>query len=205
LSPTRVHPRTRVGLGSDHRLPTWPESRRERRGGPRFLGRPRSDAPWLGNPAGCAPPLPVPLRLAGGALWPSGTLTPWAPGRTEVFGANSPRLTWSPAYTSPARFPYHRRKAGFRLAGLSLGRAGFEPAGRQTMFQLLVRIQPPHGPALPGRTNIVQYLRKRHLCRKRSDGKPPPSVPWGDVFETICDALKREDAPAPGQPTATFV
>ena len=63
------------------------------------------------------------------------------------------RLACSPTYASSARFPYNRRKAGFRLAGLGLGRAGFAPAGRLTEFHLIFRIQPPPRLALPGRTN----------------------------------------------------
>jgi len=52
--------------------------------------------------------------------------------------------------------------------------------------------------------NVVQYLRKRHLCRKRSDGSRRAPVPWADVFEIICDALKRDDPTANGQTHTAF-
>lgn len=52
--------------------------------------------------------------------------------------------------------------------------------------------------------NIVQYLRKRHLCKKRKDGSRGPPETWSETFELICDALKREDTTAGGQPTAVF-
>lgn len=38
--------------------------------------------------------------------------------------------------------------------------------------------------------NVVQFLRKRHLCRKKSDGSYPKPLPWRDLFEKITEVLK---------------
>jgi len=50
--------------------------------------------------------------------------------------------------------PYDSRKAGYRLAGLRLGRAGFAPAGRLIAFQKGLTSFHPREPALTGRTRI---------------------------------------------------
>lgn len=38
--------------------------------------------------------------------------------------------------------------------------------------------------------NIVQFLRKRHLCRKKPDGTRVAPLPWRALFEVITDVFK---------------
>jgi predicted transposase YbfD/YdcC len=38
--------------------------------------------------------------------------------------------------------------------------------------------------------NIVQFLRKRHLCRKRKDGTRAAPLSWRELFEVITDVFK---------------
>ena len=38
--------------------------------------------------------------------------------------------------------------------------------------------------------NIVQYLRKRGINRKRADGKRPPPVPWRTVFKLVTQVIE---------------
>ncbi len=82
---------------------------------------------------------------------PSAPLRAWAPGN-GYFGAEC---------SGPhARLPTHRlcccchrRKAGYRPAGLRFGRVGFAPTGRRSGFQGLIVFSLPTRPALPGRTS----------------------------------------------------
>ena len=65
--------------------------------------------------------------------------------------------------TGPCR--HGRRKARYRPAGLSFGRAGFAPAGRHTEFRKGTPSFLPNGPALPGRIlqRAPRHLRRQHL------------------------------------------
>ena len=99
-------------------------SRGETRGS-QVPGPSSSCVPWSYDPAGCVPPL---AHLSVRSLLPSGEPIPWAPG--NIF------LSWLPTHGPLARVPtlrrirYRlRRKARYRPGGLTLGRAGFAPAG----------------------------------------------------------------------------
>ena len=83
------------------------------------------------HPAGYAPLL---AHCAQRALWPSSHSAPWASGKSIGFGAACPM-----AHTFAClRIADHISEIVARLAtgsgGLTLGRAGFAPAGRQTKF-----------------------------------------------------------------------
>ena len=83
-----------------------------------------SCVPWSSTPPGATTPRPFSVR----SLLPSGESIPWAPG--NMF------LSWLPTHGPLARVPtlrrirYRlRRQARYRPGGLTLGRAGFAPAG----------------------------------------------------------------------------
>ena len=83
------------------------------------------------HPAGDVPLL---AHLTERLLWPSGHSAPWASGKVRGFGAACPM-----AHTFAClRIAEAISGTGARLAtgsgGLTLGRAGFAPAGRQTKF-----------------------------------------------------------------------
>jgi hypothetical protein len=83
------------------------------------------------HPAGYVPLL---AHVAQRTLWPSGKSAPWASGKVRGFGAACPM-----AHTFAClRIAGVISGTGARLAtgsgGLTLGRAGFAPAGRRTKF-----------------------------------------------------------------------
>ena len=125
------HPRRVSSPGMDHRLPVVPAFLVERRGPPRFLGRPlatrRSQIPRQVHPP------PALTSEDAVAFRPE-----------ETLGTRKLIVSWLTRCGSPTRLPTHRRtphevrrKAGFRLVGRDLGRAGFAPAGRLPRFQKL--------------------------------------------------------------------
>ena len=108
-------------------LPRLPASRLSTRGKTRVSqvpGPSSSCVPCSTTPPGATTPRPFSVR----SLLPSGESIPWAPG--NMF------LSWLPTHDPLARVPtlrrirYRlRRKARYRPGGLTLGRAGFAPAG----------------------------------------------------------------------------
>jgi hypothetical protein len=87
------------------------------------------------HPAGYGPLL---AHLTEKLLWPSGNSAPWASGKGRGFGAACPM-----AHTFAClRIADHISGIVARLAtgsgGLTLGRAGFAPAGRQTKFHEVI-------------------------------------------------------------------
>jgi hypothetical protein len=126
----RAHPRARGASESGDRVSVAPGCTEEKQGSPRYLGRPRACVPWSKTPPGALYPRPLTDR----GLLPSDGATSSAPGLTRFRGciAHGPHV----------RVPTHRRrrrrlrrKARYRLGGLTLGRAGVEAAGRQTEFE----------------------------------------------------------------------
>ena len=86
------------------------------------------------HPAGYFHPLLTPRNACRGLLLPSGKTGPWASGKVRGFGAACPM-----AHTFAClRIVGVISGPGARLAtgsgGLTLGRAGFAPAGRHTKF-----------------------------------------------------------------------
>ena len=84
-----------------------------------------SCVPCSTTPPGATAPRPFSVR----SLLPSGCLTPWAPWKADSFRGYM-------AHGPLVRVPTHRRiryrvrrKARYRPGGLTLGRAGFAPAG----------------------------------------------------------------------------
>ena len=107
------------------RLPISRLSPEEKRGDPRCLGHPLRACRAL-RPRRVRPPL---AHLSVRSLLPSGCLTPWAPWKADSFRGCM-------AHGPLVRVPTHRRiryrfrrKARYRPGGLTLGRAGFAPAG----------------------------------------------------------------------------
>ena len=96
----------------------------EKRGSPRFLDHPLVRAASKHH-AGCDSPSPC----AGAPPWPSGTATPWAPGKFGVFGADLTRLTRSQCLRIAA--PRRRRASQGSLPSgwAKPSRAGISPAG----------------------------------------------------------------------------
>ncbi len=119
LGRRHVHPHTCRASETGHRLSARPECSEERRGPPRLRGHP--------------------LRMCHGRtprrIWSTpGKSGPWASGKVIGFGAACPM-----AHTFAClRIAEAISDAGARLAtgsgGLTLSRAGFAPAGRQTKF-----------------------------------------------------------------------
>jgi len=92
-----------------------------------------SYVPWSNTPPETPPSLPR-RYVCRGVLWPSGKTGPSASGKTIGFGAACPM-----AHTfARLRIADHISGIVARLAtgsgGLTLGRTGFAPAGRQTKF-----------------------------------------------------------------------
>ena len=122
-------------------LPRLPASRLSTRGKTRVSqvpGPSSSCVPWSTTPPGATTPRPFSVR----SLLPSGESIPWAPG--NMF------LSWLPTHGPLARVPtlrrirYRlRRKARYRPGGLTLRRAGFAPAGRQTRFHGVIAYSIP--------------------------------------------------------------
>jgi hypothetical protein len=99
-------------------------SRGETRGS-QVPGPSSSCVPCSTTPPGATAPRPLSVR----SLLPSGCLTPWAPWKADSFRGYM-------AHGPLVRVPTHRRiryrvrrKARYRPGGLTLGRAGFAPAG----------------------------------------------------------------------------
>ena len=95
------------------------------------------------HPAGYVPLL---AHVAQRTLWPSGKSAPWASGKMIGFGAACPM-----AHTFAClRIAGVISGPGARLAtgsgGLTLGRAGFAPAGRQTKFPEVIVSSLPFDP-----------------------------------------------------------
>ena len=117
-----------TGATPETLLPRLPISRlspEEIRGDPRCLGHPLR-ACRAQRPRRVRPPL---AHLSVRSLLPSGCLTPWAPWKADSFRGCM-------AHGPLVRVPTHRRiryrfrrKARYRPGGLTLGRAGFAPAG----------------------------------------------------------------------------
>ena len=106
------------------RLPISRLSPEEQTRGSQVPGPSSSCVPWSSTPPGATTPRPFSVR----SLLPSGESIPWAPG--NMF------LSWLPTHGPLARVPtlrrirYRlRRQARYRPGGLTLGRAGFAPAG----------------------------------------------------------------------------
>ena len=122
----------------------------ERRGSPRLLGRPLRTC--RGRPPRRSTPPPRPLYGERRCCL-QGQSTPWASREGQVSGPH-PHGPLVRLPTHRRRHCWDRRKAGYRPAGLSFGRAGFAPAGRQTEFHEVIASSLPFGPALPGRTEL---------------------------------------------------
>ena len=130
LWPTTCAPATCRASETGHRLSVKPGCVEERRGPPRLRGRP------LRACHGRTPRRIRPLlaHFAQRALLPSSNSAPWASGKSIGFGAACPM-----AHTFAClRIAEAISDAVARLAtgsgGLTLGRAGFAPAGRHTKF-----------------------------------------------------------------------
>ena len=92
------------------------------------------------HPAGYAPLL---AHFAQRALWPSSHSAPWASGKRRGFGAAYPMAhTFACLRIAEAiADPVARLATG--SGGLTLGRTGFAPAGRQTKFHEGIVSSPP--------------------------------------------------------------
>jgi hypothetical protein len=97
------------------------------------------------HPAG-APPSSPRRHVGTGVLWPSGKTGPSASGKTRGFGAACPMAH----LFARRRIADHISGIVARLTtgsgGLTLGRAGFAPAGRQTKFHEVIASSFPFDP-----------------------------------------------------------
>ena len=97
------------------------------------------------RPAGDTPLLAQTTRMQRG-VWPSGKTGPSASGKTRGFGAAYPMAHMF----ARLRIADHISGTVARLAtgsgGLTLGRAGFAPAGRQTKFHEVIASSFPFDP-----------------------------------------------------------
>lgn len=149
--PSRPCDRYGRTLESGLRVSMAPVLRRRRgRGLPgyRAVLRPRAE---VIHPAGCVVAITLSKTLTPPTLLPSSLRAPWTLRLCTV----SRPLSLGPLARAPTLRLLRcrtRRKAHFRPAGLSFGRAGFAPAGRRTGFHA---IRVPSRPALPGRFSKV--------------------------------------------------
>jgi len=153
LGRPRVRPRTRGTSETDHRLSASPVAVEEKRGPPRFLGRPLRACRGR-TPRRIRPLLaPTPLRGDRGEAVVAFRQNRTLGIRDDIdFEAANPT-----AHTLAClRFAGLVAGAGARLAtgsgGLTPGRTGFAPAGRQTKFHGVIASSIPLRPAGPGRT-----------------------------------------------------
>ena len=124
----------------------------ERQGPPRLLGSSSSNVLWsYHTPPGRRLRCPI----VATTLLPSGNPAPWAiPERYLISGPPIPRPTRSLPYCFARPVTGTHARARFRPAGLSVGRVGFAPTGRLTVFQEGITSFYSNGPALPGRVQI---------------------------------------------------
>ena len=141
LGRPRVRPQTRGPSETDHRLSASPASVEEKRGPPRFLGRPlrarRGRTPRRIRPFLAPTPLRGDPRKGHRRL--QGKQNPRHP-ECHSFRGRSPT-----AHTLAClRFADPVAETCARLAtgsgGLTLGRAGFAPTGRQTKFHEVIAV-----------------------------------------------------------------
>jgi hypothetical protein len=95
------------------------------------------------HPAGYGPLL---AHLTEKLLWPSGNSAPWASGKVIGFGAACPMAHTFACLriADPISGIVARLATG--SGGLTLGRAGFAPAGRQTKFPEVIVSSLPFDP-----------------------------------------------------------
>ncbi len=160
--PTTRAPATCRASETGLRLSAIPGCVEERRGPPRLRDRPLCACHGR-TPRRLQPPLP---NVRRGPLLPSGKTGPSASG-TQRFRGRIPM-----AHTFAClRFAERVSKNGARLAtgsgGLTLGRAGFAPAGRCTKFHGGIAAANSLRPTGPGRTDLPIRLLTRNLAECR--------------------------------------
>ena len=130
----------------------------ERQGPPRLLRSSSSNVLWsYHTPPGRRLRCPI----VATTLLPSGNPAPWAiPERYMISGPPIPRPTRSLPYCFARPVTGTHARARFRPAGLSVGRVGFAPTGRLTVFQEGITSFYSNGPALPGRVRISSTLQR---------------------------------------------
>jgi len=145
-----MRPPTRACPGAGHRCPASPNITRRRTWASQVTGP--SVRTCRGHlPRRARRPL---VPCARTPLLPSGRFMPWAPGRS-VF-------SWLACRGPHAHVPTHRRprrrdrrKARFRLVGLTLPGWDSHPLDDSSEFRRVSACSPPFGPALPGRFEPV--------------------------------------------------
>src|SRR5215813_1976387 len=104
-----------------------------------------SYVPWSNTPPETPPSSPR-RHICKGVLWPSGKTGPSASGKTISFGAACPMAHMF----ARLRIADHISGIVARLTtgsgGLTLGRAGFAPTGRQTKFHEVIASSFPFDP-----------------------------------------------------------
>jgi hypothetical protein len=122
------------------------------------------------DPAGCRPPLAHVGEVAVAFRWNKTLGT-----RNEIAFV----AAWPTAHTFAClRIAGRVATPVARLAtdpgGLTPGRAGFAPAGRQTKFHEVIAYSTPLRPACPGRTvPTILALQSSAICRVVHDGHTP--------------------------------
>src|SRR5215510_8532035 len=104
-----------------------------------------SYVPWSNTPPETPPSSPR-RHICKGVLWPSGKTGPSASGKTISFGAACPmaHMFARLRIADPISGIVARLTTG--SGGLTLGRAGFAPAGRQTKFHEVIASSFPFDP-----------------------------------------------------------
>ncbi len=148
--------RLREGVGEGSPDSPWLRILSRRTRASQVPGPSSSCVPWSKDPAGCETLL---AHFTERSPSPSGITNPSAPGISNVS-----RLIPTAHTLAYLRFAGRVTATVARLAtgsgGLTLGRAGFAPAGRQTKFHGGIATSIPLRPALPGRTRIAGPLQR---------------------------------------------
>jgi len=156
LGRPRVRPLTRGTSETDHRLSASPVAVEEKRGPPRFLDRPLPACRGRTPRRIRSPPRPSKRR---GHRRLQAIQHPEHPGCINFEAANPTAHT-----LACLRFAGLVAETVARLAtgsgGLTPGRAGFAPAGRQTKFHGVIASSIPLRPAGPGRTEPLIRSRR---------------------------------------------
>jgi hypothetical protein len=147
--PARA-PANAPALEMGHRLSVKPETPEERQGPPGLLGRPLRAC--CGALAACRllphfghdlpSPLPLFEKIHAEVAFAFAQYRTLGIRNDMAFETKYPRPTRSRAYTSPAPLPDTVARLSTGSGGLTPGRAGFAPAGRQTKFHGVIASPP---------------------------------------------------------------
>jgi len=158
------------------RLSVLPVPSEEKRGPPRFPGRPFLRAE-VEHPARCD--LPSAASLAGKSPSTSGNWAPWAFGMVVVFVSAVPRPARSRVYASPATSPCPSQDSRPAGAVLPLAGRGSQPLGEMPKF-----LNSSHHSLISDQPILVARIQRRPRARRRTAGSWMTKYGWPDGFHT---------------------